>query len=97
MQYSIRGHIQSVNTNDIISVINQYQLWRLVTQSKVDDTFSFEVWVGNLQDKSALFNDFKRIVDSYGGWVDWHECDHHSGVTGPCVVQESYSVGDHFD
>lgn len=80
--------------SSVISLLNQYDLWRLITGQSVDgngnELFTFEVWLNTVTDKDGLFNDLKPIVDQYGEAIDWHECSHDEPVNTPCVITEEY-------
>ncbi|OMF35278.1 hypothetical protein BK133_11280 [Paenibacillus sp. FSL H8-0548] len=98
MKHSIRGAINTVDgALIIIAEINKYQLWRLVTADSMDndgnDAFTFEAWVNVEADKVALFDGLKPFVDTWGGWIDWHECSHDEATTHPCVISETYTGG----
>ncbi|MGO4181208.1 hypothetical protein AB4Z17_08510 [Paenibacillus sp. TAF43_2] len=95
MKNSIRGEIHTVDgALIIIAEINKYQLWRLITAEIMDDmganNFTFEAWVNNEADKTALFDNLKLYVDKWGGWIDWHQCTHDEPTAQPCVIEEEY-------
>ena len=94
MKYSIRGNLRLADGTGVNDVLNQYTLWRLITNQGVDeegnDLFTFEVWVNTIEDKDSLFNELKPYVDQYGESIDWHECTHDEATTQPCVIAEVY-------
>jgi|GEM_PF-5565392 len=95
MKYSIRGQIKVANGDAIIAVINDYQLWRLVSDSIIDETeaslFVFEAWVNTDADKTRLFDDLKPFVDANSGsYINWHLCSHDEQVTKPCEIIEEH-------
>lgn len=93
MKYSIRGNICCSDGSDIVTVINHYSLWRLLTSRGVNENaqevFTFEAWVNTEGEKTALFNDLKGFVHE-GDVIDWHECTHDETVSQPCVIAEEY-------
>lgn len=92
MKYSIRGAIRTIDGEAlIVATINNYTLWRLDTSS-VDGTFTFEVWVNTSTDKTALFDDLKPFVNTWGGSIDWHECSHDEATPKPCAISETYNL-----
>lgn len=91
MKYSVRGSIATIDGSGVVSVINQYVLWRLVTNA--GDSFMFEAWVNTETDKTALFNTLKTFVNAYTGEIDWHMCSHDESTTTPCVISETYTGG----
>lgn len=91
MKYSIRGSLNTVDGSAVVGVLNNYSLWRLMTNQS--ETFTFEAWVNNTMDKDNLFSDLKPIVDASMGQIDWHECTHDETKAQPCVVAESYVRG----
>ncbi|WP_256761395.1 hypothetical protein [Cohnella sp. WQ 127256] len=94
MRYSIRGSIRTRDGSSIVSDINRFVLWRLVTINAVDQSeypiFTFEAWVNSIADKDALFNVLKLHVDTLTGEIDWHECNHDELISKPCVIIETY-------
>lgn len=94
MKYSIKGNFRGVDENEIVAVINNYNLWRLTTGSHVDmamnEIFTFEAWVNNILDKDDLFNMLKPYVDEYGEAITWHECTHDELHPKPCIIAEEY-------
>jgi hypothetical protein len=93
LKYSIRGNMNLADGTEIVNVLNNYSLWRLVTNTfsdEVQDKFTFEAWVNTPGDKDDLFTDLKPFVDEYGEVVDWHECSHDEAVQTPCVIAEEY-------
>jgi hypothetical protein len=95
MKYSIEGNTFIEDESEIISVINKYRLWRLVSSDSINITtknisFEFEAWVNTEDDKANLFNELKIFIDNYGGWLRWHECTHDEKEQKPCVIIEEY-------
>lgn len=95
MKYSIRCSTFMSDGTEIIDVINEYKIWKLISSKGKslitrDDTFNFEVWLNTLEDKNMLFNDLKIFIDSYGGDVNWHECKHDEDTREPCEIAEIY-------
>lgn len=90
MKYSIIGNFHTQDESSLISVINQYYIYKLSPQ-KNEDGFSFEVWLQNLNDKNSLFSQLKGKVDEFGGSISWHECSHEEINPKPCVIVESYT------
>ncbi|MFQ8550181.1 hypothetical protein ABFJ98_3777 [Acinetobacter baumannii] len=94
MKYSIRGNLSLADGTSVNDVLNQYTLWRLITNQTTDelgnDLFTFEAWVNTLTDKDNLFNELKPFVDQYGEVIDWHECTHDESTQAPCVISEEY-------
>lgn len=80
--------------SNVVSLLNQYDLWRLITGQGTDETgadiFTFEVWLNDLADKDSLFPQLKPFVDQYGEVIDWHECTHDEPSPQPCVIAEEY-------
>lgn len=97
MKYSIRGRIRSADGTPIIADVNQFALWRLVTENAIDESdypvFNFEAWVNTESDKLSLFNLIKVHVDENTGYVDWHECTHDEPYPHSCIVAETYQRG----
>lgn len=94
MKYSIRGNLNITDGSDVIDLLNDYTLWRLVTSQNVNendqDIFTFEVWLNTVEDKDSLFNSLKPFVDEFGELIDWHECTHDERVSLPCIIAETY-------
>lgn len=78
--------------SSVVSVLNNYSLWRLITSQEVD-SFIFEAWVSTEGEKESLFDDLKPFVDEFGEFVDWHECTHDESISTPCVISETYIGG----
>jgi hypothetical protein len=91
MKYSIRGDIPAINAETVIDVLNDYTLWRLDTGEN-EGVFSFEAWVNAEGYKTDLFDDLKPLIDSWGGWINWHICSHDEAEPQPCVIVETYPV-----
>lgn len=95
MKYSIRGWMSPDVEHEVVSTINQYTLWRLVTDSYQDESnyllFHFEVWLNDEQSKDNLFSDLTNLVDVYTGKVDWHICHHDEEIRQSCVISQVYS------
>lgn len=92
MKKSIRGSIRTNTQTDkdsIVADINKYTLWRLNT-NVYENTFIFEAWVNNENDKNELWSDMKRHVDALTGKIDWHYCSHDEEMKEPCVIVEEY-------
>lgn len=89
MKYSIRGNLNTLDGSVVVSLINQYVLWRLVTDQ--NDTFTFEVWLNTAADKNSLFESLKPHVDTNSGLIDWHYCTHDEPNPQPCTIAETYS------
>jgi len=101
MKYSIRGNFNISDGSEIITLLNSFQLWRLITgvsfeidkaNYELKEVFYFEVWLNNPEDKIQLFNLLKPFVDAYGEQIDWHECSHDEQTRTPCVIAEEYRV-----
>jgi hypothetical protein len=90
MKYSIRGNIHTSDGSNIVDLLNDFTLWRLVT-SESEGTFTFEAWLNNESDKTTLFNALKPSVDTHTGSIDWHECTHDEEVHQACVIAETYT------
>ena len=94
MKYSIRGNLSTSDESNIVSLLNRYILWRLVTKTTKDendqDIFTFEVWVNTIDDKDSLFNALKPFVATSDEVIDWHECTHDEAISLPCVIAETY-------
>ena len=93
MKYSIRGIIETSDDTPIINVLNNYRLWRLITNKDIinkKDITTFEVWLNYEMDKDNLFKDLKAIVDQYGHSIDWHLCTHDEPTPTSCVIEEEY-------
>lgn len=94
MKYSIRGNLRLADGSNVVSLLNGYELWRLITNQSVDEEgnelFIFDVWLNTVQDKDSLFSELKPFVDEYGEVIDWHECTHDEVVSQPCVISEEY-------
>jgi alpha-mannosidase len=94
MKYSIRGNLAMADGAHVVSLLNDYILWRLITNQSVDEEgaerFTFEVWLNTVEDKNSLFESLKPFVDEYGEVIDWHECTHDEAVTKPCVIADEY-------
>mgnify|MGYP005753696265 CR=1 FL=1 len=95
MKYSIRGELNKNSENSIVTLINQFSLWRLITntvktEGSEEECFSFEAWVNTPEEKDEMFQNAKLQVDIYGGWVDWHECYHDESNSPPCNIAETY-------
>jgi hypothetical protein len=90
MKYSIRGQLPITDGSQVVSVINTYVLWRLITDQT--EEFNFEVWLNTSTDKDSLFNQLKPFVDQNTGSIDWHECCHDEPpeMQHPCVISEEY-------
>jgi len=98
MKLSVRGHTYVSDGSEIIDTINNYKLWRLVSESGKDTTtsnnfFYFEAWLNTEEDRTSLFNDLKPFIFNYGGWIDWHKCTHDEANSEPCVIEETYRGG----
>jgi hypothetical protein len=91
MKYSVRGNIITEDGSHIVTVLNSYALWRLVT-GQTDGVFTFEAWVNTVEDKTALFNDLKPFVNE-GSVIDWHECTHDELNKQKCLHVETYTRG----
>jgi hypothetical protein len=89
MKYSIRGTLNTSDGSAVVSLINQYVLWRLVTNQS--DTFTFEAWVNTEADKNSLFAALKTHVDTNTGSIDWHQCTHDEPQPQPCSIAETYT------
>lgn len=100
MKKSVRGNIKTKTQADkdaIVTDINKYLLWKLDTQTLIDDetgeeSFVFEAWVENDSDESKLFTDMKRHADKLKGKLDRHDCTHDEQHKKPCVISEEYTV-----
>jgi hypothetical protein len=95
MKYSIRGNVFLEDDSEIITIINKYNLWRLVSGIVYDFNvknivFNFEIWVNTDLDKNNLFDELKPFVNNFGGRIDWHECYNDEFETKPCIVSEVY-------
>lgn len=95
MKYSIKGKLNLSDENDIIELINNYTLWKLVVERFNDlitgePSLAIEVWLDSEKDKTALFNELKIFVDSYGEYINWHKCTHDEENPVPCVIEEEY-------
>lgn len=96
MRFSIRGAIHTQDGDPIVTDINRFALWRLVTANEMDGeypVFTFEAWVNSLADKNALFTLLKPHVDEHTGAIDWHVCSHDEPVSQPCSIAETYQRG----
>lgn len=93
MKYSIRGNLNAVNSSEVVFVINQHTLWRLVTKQE-QETFIFEVWINTISDKDSLFNALKPFVNKHSEVIDWHECTHDEINPSPCIIKETFIGGD---
>lgn len=91
MKYSIRGTMSVSDGSAIVAVLNNYALWRLITDQS--DSFTFESWVNTQAEKDSLFDVLKPFVDEYGESIDWHECTHDEPTPQPCVISETYVRG----
>ncbi|WP_262677018.1 hypothetical protein [Paenibacillus sp. J5C2022] len=82
----------------IIDVINDYTLWRLISDNTQDEQgiplFTFEAWINSAADRVALFDRLKPYVDGHGGRIDWHECTHDEPNPQPCVIVDTYRGGE---
>jgi hypothetical protein len=94
MKYSIRGNLAMADGSNVVSLLNQYDLWRLITGQSIDDSgadiFTFEVWLNTVEDKDSLFPQLKQFVDQYGELIDWYEYTHDELISQPCVIAEEY-------
>lgn len=95
MKYSIRGNLAAtVDDSSVVSLINQYELWRLISYRSVNrnkvECLTFEVWLNTAEDKSGLYDALKTFVDQYGGQINWHECTHDESESSPCEISEEY-------
>lgn len=88
MKYSIRGNLPISDGSAIVSSINSYVLWRLITDQT--EEFVFEAWLNTSTDKDSLFAQLKPFVDQYTGVIDWHECTHDQVNPQPCTILEEY-------
>lgn len=95
MKYSVGGSIFITDDIEIVDVINNYKLWKLITNHEKDNSinenvFIFEVWVNTESDKSSLFGELKPFVDTNGGFINWHECTHDEEISRLCAIAEEY-------
>jgi hypothetical protein len=94
MKYSIRGSLAMADGTAVVELLNQFNLWRLITGQNSSDTgadvFTFEAWLNTIEEKDSLFNQLKPFVDQYGEVIDWHECTHDEPSPQPCVIIEEY-------
>lgn len=91
MKYSVRGNMLLSDGSAVVTVLNKYSLWRLITGQ--GESFTFEAWVNTQADKDALFNELKPFVDEFGEFIDWHECTHDEPAVQPCTIAETYVRG----
>jgi hypothetical protein len=92
VKYSVSGSVNTADGSPIVDAINNYALWRLVTDQSADG-FTFEAWVHVEADKTSLFGELKPFVISAADRIDWHECTHDEAVHAPCVIAETYQRG----
>jgi hypothetical protein len=92
VKYSVRGSIRTTDGARIVAAINNYALWRLVTE-QIAEEFTFEAWVNAESDKTTLFNELKSFITELSGVIDWHVCTHDEASTLPCVTAEEYRGG----
>lgn len=90
MKYSIRGSLNTADGSAVVGIINQYTLWRFITEIYTD-VFTFEAWVNTSSDKTALWNQLIPQVDLNTGSIDWHECTHDEQPPQPCVIAGTYT------
>ena len=94
MKYSIRGKLNTNDGLEVITLINRYTLWRLITSNRINkegqELFTFEVWLNTENDKNLLFNALKPFVNEVGKEIDWHECTHDEEIIQACVIAEIY-------
>ena len=94
MKYSIRGKLNTNDSSEVITLINRFTLWRLITNNRINkedqEIFTFEVWVNTENDKNSLFNALKPFVNEVGKEIDWHECTHDEEFIQACVIAEIY-------
>lgn len=95
MKYSIRGFVAIVEKDDVISLVNNYKLWKLNMQDDTEnDMIIFEVWLDQKSNKDNLFNDLKTYVNNEDEYIDWHYCTHDEEIPQPCIIEEVYTKGE---
>lgn len=98
MKYSIRGNLNKNDTSEVITLLNEYKLWKLKTSQSLNndenEDFIFEVWLDTVEEKNSLFNALKPFVTESGELIDWHECTHDEEISLPCVIAEVYTRGE---
>lgn len=95
MKYSVKGNLQLGKSTAVVSLINTFTLWRLVTDTVInrateEETFIFEAWVNTENDKNNLFNALKTHVNRSNEDISWHECTHDEPFPLPCKIVEVY-------
>ena len=94
MKYSVRGILRNIDEEEVVEILNTYNLWRLhtgqYTNENSQDEFTFEVWLNTIEEKTSLFDRLKSYVDTHGEQIDWHECTHDEEISRPCVIAEEY-------
>jgi len=93
MRYSIRGEIDTIDFGAISRVLANHPLQRLTAHAQ-NGLYEFEAWVVGVEARDALYDELKPHIDSYHGWIDWHQCSHGTHSSTPCTIEDTYRVGD---
>lgn len=98
MKYAIRGKISKLDEVPIVTIVNQYTLWKfqyewvnIMLFDKEGVFLSFEVWLADPAERDSLFLDLKDYIEEHGesgDTLDWHECTHDEPHPEPCAPPE---------
>lgn len=94
MKYSVKGSLRTTDASVLMATLGKYT--SDISSSQHTDpeghaVLIFEAWVASTEDKTAMFEDLKPLVDMFGEAINWHECSHEETVSRPCVIRETYS------